>query len=121
MAKKLWGSRFSKSTNALTDKFTSSISYDKRLAKYDIIGSIAHARMLGKSGIIRPSEAKSIVKGLNAMLKDINNGKFKFDLQAEDIHSNIAEVLKKKIGAPADKLHTARSRNDQIVLDVKMY
>ena len=121
MAKKLWGSRFSKSTNALTDKFTSSISYDKRLAKYDIIGSIAHARMLGKSGIIRPTEAKSIVKGLNAMLKDINNGKFKFDLQAEDIHSNIAEVLKKKIGAPADKLHTARSRNDQIVLDVKMY
>ena len=121
MAKKLWGTRFSKSTSALTDKFTSSISYDKRLAKYDILGSIAHAKMLGKKGIIKPSDAKSIVRGLNSMLKDVENDKFKFDMQAEDIHSNIADILKKKIGAPADKLHTARSRNDQIVLDVKMY
>jgi argininosuccinate lyase len=121
MTKKLWGTRFSKSTSALTNKFTSSISYDKRLAKYDILGSIAHAKMLGKSGIIKPADARSIIKGLNSMLKDIENKKFKFDMQAEDIHSNIADVLKKKIGAPADKLHTARSRNDQIVLDVKMY
>ncbi len=121
MAKKLWGTRFTKGSSALTDKFTSSISYDKRLAKYDILGSIAHAKMLGKSGIIKLSDAKSIIRGLNSILRDIENNKFKYDMQAEDIHSNIAEALKKKIGSPADKLHTARSRNDQIVLDVKMY
>lgn len=121
MAKKLWGSRFVKKTNALTDKFTSSIAYDKKLAKYDVLGSIAHARMLGKSKIIASSEAKLIIKGLNAILKKINSGKFHFDLQAEDIHTNIDNALRKKIGSAADKLHTARSRNDQIVLDVKMY
>ena len=121
MAKKLWGSRFAKKTNALTDKFTSSIAYDKKLAKYDVLGSIAHARMLGESKIIASSEAKLIIKGLNAILKEINSGKFHFDLQAEDIHTNIDNALRKKIGSAADKLHTARSRNDQIVLDVKMY
>jgi len=121
MAKKLWGSRFTKKTNILTNKFTSSISFDKRLAKYDVLGSIAHARMLGKSRIISAAEAKLIIKGLNAILKEINSGKFCFDYQAEDIHTNIDNALRKKIGAAADKLHTARSRNDQIVLDVKMY
>jgi len=121
MAKKLWGSRFAEKTNALTDKFTSSIAYDKKLAKYDVLGSIAHARMLGESKIIASSEAKLIIKGLNAILKEINSGKFRFDYQAEDIHTNIDNALRKKIGSAADKLHTARSRNDQIVLDVKMY
>jgi len=121
MSKKLWGSRFPKKTNLLTDRFTSSIAFDKRLAKYDILGSIAHAKMLGKQKIIASHEANAIVKGLNSILKDIQSGKFKFDPQAEDIHSNIQDLLAKKIGVVAHKLHTARSRNDQIALDVKMY
>ena len=121
MPKKLWGSRFPKKTNLLTDKFTSSIAFDKRLAKYDVLGSIAHAKMLGKQKIIPSKDSAQIVKGLNSILKDLESGKFKFDLGAEDIHSNVQDVLVKKIGAPAHKLHTARSRNDQIALDVKMY
>ena len=121
MSKKLWGSRFSKITHALTDKFTSSIAFDQRLAKYDILGSIAHARMLGKQKIIPPKDAQAIVQGLTMILKDVQNNKFKFDSSAEDIHSNIQELLAKKIKAPAEKLHTARSRNDQIALDIRMY
>jgi argininosuccinate lyase len=121
MSKKLWGSRFPKKTSALADRFTSSISYDKRLVKYDILGSIAHARMLGKQKIISKQDARLIVKGLNAILKDVKNHKFKFDPKAEDIHSNIQDALLKKIGKAAYKLHTARSRNDQIALDIKMY
>ena len=121
MPKKLWGSRFSKKTSALTDKFTSSISFDKRLAEYDILGSIAHAKMLGRQKIIPLSDSKLIVKGLKAIFADLKKGNFKFDLNAEDIHSNIQSLLFKKIGKPALKLHTARSRNDQIALDIKMY
>ncbi len=121
MAKKLWGTRFARKTSELTNKFTSSISFDKRLAKYDILGSIAHAKMLGKKGIIPARDAKLIVKGLGLILKDLESGKFKFDFEAEDIHSNIQESLVKKIGPAADKLHSARSRNDQIALDIKMY
>ncbi|MDD4900326.1 MAG: argininosuccinate lyase [Candidatus Omnitrophica bacterium] len=121
MSKKLWGTRFPKKTCTLTDKFTSSIAFDKRLAKYDILGSIAHARMLGKQRIIPSKEANAIVQGLNAILKDLEKGKFKFDLAAEDVHSNIQDLLVKKIGAAAFKLHTARSRNDQIALDIRMY
>ncbi len=121
MAKKLWGTRFSKITHALTDKFTSSIAFDQRLAKYDILGSIAHAKMLGKQKIIPQKDAQAIVKGLNLILKDVQSGKFKFDVGAEDIHSNIQELLVKKIKEPAYKLHTARSRNDQVALDIRMY
>ncbi len=118
---KLWGTRFSKKTSALTDRFTSSISFDKRLAKCDIIGSIAHANMLGKKKIIPLKEAKLIVKGLKSILKDVESNKFKFDLTSEDVHSNIQDVLVKKIGKAGHKLHTARSRNDQIALDIRMY
>ncbi len=121
MAKRLWGSRFPKRTTALTNRFTSSISFDKRLAKFDILGSIAHAKMLGRQRIIPLKDASLIVKGLNSILKDVVNGKFKFDLDAEDIHSNIQDVLTKRIGPAAHKLHTARSRNDQIALDIRMY
>jgi len=121
MAKKLWGTRFAKKTHALTDKFTSSIAFDKRLAKYDILGSIVHARMLGRQKIISQKESRQIVRGLSSILKDVVGGKFKFDPAAEDIHSNIQELLVRKIGAPAHKLHTARSRNDQIALDIRMY
>ncbi|MDD5108837.1 MAG: argininosuccinate lyase [Candidatus Omnitrophica bacterium] len=121
MSKKLWGTRFGKKTNILTDKFTSSIAFDKRLAKYDILGSIAHAKMLGKQKIIPLKDSQQIVRGLNVLLKDVISGKFKFDPDAEDIHSNIQELLVKKVGDSAHKLHTARSRNDQIALDIKMY
>ncbi len=121
MAKKMWGTRFPKKTSALADRFTSSISFDNRLAKYDILGSIAHTKMLGKQKIIPAKDTMLIVKGLNCILKEIKKGKFKFDPKAEDIHSNIQDMLLKKIGKVAYKLHTARSRNDQIVLDVKMY
>ncbi|MDD2680081.1 MAG: argininosuccinate lyase [Candidatus Omnitrophica bacterium] len=121
MAKKLWGTRFGKKTSSLTDKFTSSIAFDKRLALYDVLGSIAHAKMLGKQGIVPKPDAALMVKGLNVIMRDLKSGKFKFDLSAEDIHSNIQEALFKKIGQAAFKLHTARSRNDQIALDVKMY
>lgn len=123
MAKKLWGTRFTKGTSALADKFTSSISYDKKLAKYDVLGSIAHAKMLGRSKIIPAGDAIKIVKGLKAILREINlkQDKFKFDESTEDIHTNITNILRKKIGPAADKLHTARSRNDQIALDVRMY
>lgn len=108
-------------TSILTDRFTSSISFDKRLAKYDVLGSIAHARMLGRQKIIPSKDAAMIVKGLNAILADLKKGKFKVDPGAEDIHSNIQDALFKKIGQPAHRLHTGRSRNDQIALDIKMY
>ncbi len=118
---KLWGARFDGKTSKLADKFTFSISYDHRLAKYDVIGSIAHAQMLSKQGIIPKADAQKIVAGLTKILAEIEAGKFKYDPKAEDIHSDIQTRLKKLIGAPADKLHTARSRNDQVVLDVKLY
>ncbi|MDD5246714.1 MAG: argininosuccinate lyase [Candidatus Omnitrophica bacterium] len=121
MVKKLWGTRFPKKTGVLTDKFTSSIAYDQRLAKYDILGSIAHARMLGKEKIIPAKDARKIIQGLSTILDDLKKGKFKYNPAAEDIHSNIQELLVKKIGSAADKLHTARSRNDQIALDIRMY
>jgi len=121
MSKKLWGTRFAKKTHVLTDKFTSSIVFDQRLAKFDILGSMAHVKMLGKQKIIPQKESQQIIKGLSSILKDVVSGKFKFDPSAEDIHSNIQELLTKKIGEAAEKLHTARSRNDQIALDIRMY
>lgn len=121
MAKKLWGTRFKKETSYLADRFTSSISYDWRLAKYECLGSIAHAKMLGKQKIIPQSDCRKIVKGLNSILKDIEGNKFTYDPAAEDIHTNIQHLLRQRIGSPADRLHTARSRNDLVVLNMKMY
>jgi argininosuccinate lyase len=118
---KLWGGRFDKKSDWLADLFTFSISYDHRLAKYDVKGSIAHAQMLGKQRIISKSDASKIVVGLKKILNQIEAGKFKYDPKAEDIHTDIQNRLKALIGKPADKLHTARSRNDQIVLDMKLY
>lgn len=118
---KLWGSRFKAGTSKVADKFTFSINYDYRLVKCDILGSIAHARMLGKCGIVPVKDSAAIVGGLQKILKKIDEGKWMFDPSEEDIHSNVQSELKKLIGAPADRLHTARSRNDQVVLDVKMY
>ena len=118
---KLWGGRFSKETSKLVDEFNASISFDQRLWEHDIEGSKAHARMLGKCGIIPTADAKTIVSGLDAIAKDIQSGKMAFDVSAEDIHMNIEKMLHERIGEVAGKLHTARSRNDQIALDVRMY
>ncbi|HBG61878.1 MAG TPA: argininosuccinate lyase [Candidatus Omnitrophica bacterium] len=118
---KFWGSRFEKGTDKLADEFSFSLEYDKRLAIYDVIGSIAHATMLGKCKIISRIDSSKIVSGLKKIALQLEKGAFKFDMQEEDIHSNIQSALKKMIGPAADKLHTARSRNDLIVLDMKLY
>lgn len=118
---KLWGGRFAQKSDSLADEFSFSISYDYRLAKYDCLASIAHAKMLGKCKIISQTDSKKLVSGLKKILKQVQTGTFKFDPKEEDVHSNIQTALKKLIGAPADKLHTARSRNDLIVADMKMF
>lgn len=121
MMAKLWGGRFSKETSKLVDQFNASIGFDQRLWEYDIEGSIAHARMLGKCGIISEADAEAIVSGLKAIADDIRAGKVEFDISAEDIHMNVEKLLHERIGEVAGKLHTARSRNDQIALDLRMY
>jgi len=118
---KLWGARFDGGTDSLADDFSFSLHYDYKLALYDVFGSIAHAQMLGKCGIIPKTDAKKIVDGLKKIGKKIENGSFEFDFNEEDVHSNIQSALKKRIGLAADKLHTARSRNDLIVLDMRLY
>jgi len=118
---KLWGGRFKKGTDSLTDDFNSSISFDCRLYKYDIQGSIAHAEMLGQCSIISKEESSKIVDGLIGIMKDIENGSVTFDIESEDIHMNIEKLLTDRIGVIGKKLHTARSRNDQVALDFKMY
>lgn len=121
MAKKMWGGRFNKGMDKSVLAFTSSIDVDKELATHDCQGSIAHAKMLGKTGIISAKESNAIVKGLKSILKSLEKGTFRIDRGFEDIHSNIQHALHKKIGKAADKLHTARSRNDQVVNDTRMY
>jgi len=121
MKKKLWGGRFSKTTDPLVERYTSSIRTDHRLARYDVQGSIAHAAMLGRCRIIKPSESRAIVRGLTRILRAIDAGRWKVDPKAEDIHSQIQQWLERLIGPAARKLHTARSRNDQVALDLRLY
>jgi argininosuccinate lyase len=121
MAEKLWGGRFKKEINKAADKFLSSLEYDKKLAEYDCQAAISHSKMLAKAGLITSGEKKSLIKGLSAMLSDIRDGKFKFDKAYEDVHTGIQQTLKKKIGAKADKLHIARSRNDLIATETRMF
>ncbi|NLX77519.1 MAG: argininosuccinate lyase [Clostridiaceae bacterium] len=118
---KLWGGRFSKNTDQLTDDFNSSIRFDSRLYRHDIKGSIAHAKMLGRCGIITPEESDLICRTLEEILSDIENGHIEFDIEAEDIHMNIEKILISRIGDTGKKLHTGRSRNDQVALDIRMY
>ncbi len=113
--------RFKKDMAESVQKYTESISYDRRLYKYDIAGSIAHAKMLAKQGIITAKDAQLICKGLASIQSEIENGKFVFKAEHEDIHMNIEARLIEKIGDVGRKLHTARSRNDQVALDVRMY
>ncbi len=118
---KLWGGRFEKSTNKIVDDFNSSISFDKRLYKQDILGSIAHAKMLGKQGIIRKDISDKIIVALTEIAKEIEEGTVDFSVENEDIHMNIEALLIAKIGEDGKRLHTARSRNDQVALDMKLY
>ena len=119
--KKPWSGRFQKATAENVEKFTSSIHYDQRLYPYDIEGSIAHATMLAGQNIISKNEAAKIVSALKNILKDIEKGKFKFNTADEDIHMAVEKELIKRIGETGGKLHSARSRNDQIVLDVRLF
>jgi argininosuccinate lyase len=118
---KPWGGRFTEVTNGLVEEFTASVPYDWRLYPYDIAGSIAHATMLARTGIITKTESRRIIKGLQDILREIVAGAFEFSIGLEDIHMNIEDRLIRKIGPVGGKLHTARSRNDQVALDIRMY
>ena len=121
MSKKPWDGRFAEKTDRIVESFTSSIAFDRRLYLYDIEGSIAHCRMLAKQSIITDEDASQIVEGLGRIARDIEHGNFELDESLEDIHMNIEARLIAEVGRVAQKLHTARSRNDQVVLDVRMY
>ena len=118
---KLWAGRFQKETDTLVNDFNSSISCDARLYREDIQGSMAHAAMLGRQGIIEPDEAEKIIKTLGEILADIEAGKVAFSVDNEDIHMNIETLLTQRIGATGKRLHTARSRNDQVAVDIRLY
>ena len=118
---KLWGGRFQKATDKKVDDFNSSIRFDKRMYKQDIRGSIAHASMLSRQGIIPKEDSEKIVAELKNILNDIENGKVEFLIDAEDIHMNIEKILTDRIGEAGKRLHTGRSRNDQVALDIRMY
>ena len=118
---KLWGGRFDAPTDALVEAFTASIDFDKRLYREDIAGSVAHARMLGAQGIIPAADAEAIIAGLDAIRVEIEAGRFDFRADREDIHLNIEAALSERIGAAAGWLHTARSRNDQVATDLRLF
>ncbi len=121
MTKKLWGGRFSKQTNSLVEEFTKSIHFDFKLAKDDVIGSIVHVGILQKAGYLTGDEALKLKEALYKIYRDIEEGKFEFDKSAEDIHTNIQNLLQEKVGNLVLKLQTARSRNDQVVFATKVY
>src|SRR6056297_506167 len=121
MSQKLWAGRFTQPTDKFVEEFTASIGFEQRLAEYDIRGSKAHAEMLGRQQIISVADADQIRTGLDAILQEIETGEFAFSVSLEDIHMNIEARLIEKIGPVGGKLHTARSRNDQVALDVRLY
>jgi argininosuccinate lyase len=118
---KLWGGRFTQPTDKFVEEFTASIDFDQRLYHQDIRGSIAHARMLGKQGIIPLADVEKIVHGLQGILEQIEAGRFDFSVALEDIHMNIEARLSERIGEAGKRLHTGRSRNDQVALDIRLY
>jgi len=118
---KLWAGRFSKDTDNRVNSFNSSLSFDSRMYKNDIEGSVAHAKMLGATGIISGEDVEKIIEGLTGILADIESGKLTFDNDAEDIHMFIESELTARIGDAGKRLHTARSRNDQVALDIRLY
>ncbi|MGD8418751.1 MAG: lyase family protein, partial [Pseudomonadales bacterium] len=118
---KPWGGRFTEATDAFVETFTASVEFDKRLYRYDIEGSIAHANMLGAAGIISGEERDSIVAGLTQIHKEIENGDFTWRVSLEDVHMNVESRLVALIGDTGKKLHTGRSRNDQVATDIRLY
>ncbi|HMA80646.1 MAG TPA: argininosuccinate lyase, partial [Candidatus Binatia bacterium] len=118
---KLWGGRFTSGTAASVEVFTASIDIDARLYRHDILGSIAHAKMLAKQRIISAADGRKIVRGLRAVEREISSGRFVFSPTDEDIHMNIERRLSELVGPAGGRLHTARSRNDQVVLDMRLY
>ncbi len=120
-SEKLWGGRFTESTDAFVQAFTASVGFDHRLYRYDIAGSIAHARMLAHAGIISEAECTKIVEGLEAIRLDIEQGNFAWSVALEDVHMNIEARLIDRIGETGKKLHTGRSRNDQVATDLRLY
>ena len=121
MTKKIWGGRFTQETDNDAENFTSSIKIDKNLYNFDILGSIAHVEMLSKQKVISPSDKNKIIVGLKKILKEIESDNFIFSHQLEDIHMNIENSLINKIGTAGKKVHTARSRNDQVATDIKLF
>jgi argininosuccinate lyase len=121
MSNRMWGGRFSSGPDAIMEEINASIGFDHRLYRQDIAGSIAHARMLAETGILSAQDRDAIVKGLEAVQAEIEQGKFTFSRALEDIHMNVESRLKELIGEPAGRLHTARSRNDQIATDFRLY
>ena len=117
----LWAGRFSKEIDAGVNAFNSSIAFDARMYRHDIQGSIAHATMLGDCGIISKEDSKTIIEGLTAILADLDSGKLEFDPNAEDIHMFVEAELTKRYGDVGKRLHTSRSRNDQVALDLRLY
>ncbi|NCC94551.1 MAG: argininosuccinate lyase, partial [Opitutae bacterium] len=121
MSQPLWGGRFTQPTDQFVQEFTASITFDQRLYRYDIQGSMAHCRMLARQGILTTAEADQILAGLTDLLTDIEAGRFDFSVALEDIHMNIEARLIERIGPVGGKLHTARSRNDQVAVDIRLY
>jgi len=120
-AVKPWGGRFSEATDSFVERFTASVQFDQRLYHHDIEGSIAHATMLAKVGVLTEDEKQQIIDGLNAIRKDIEAGGFNWSITLEDVHMNIEAELTKRIGITGKKLHTGRSRNDQVATDIRLY
>ena len=118
---KPWGGRFQGGTDARVEAFTESVSFDYRLAPYDVLASIAHAEMLGAQGIIAKADARKIVTGLKAILKEVEAGKFEFRAELEDVHMNVEAALTERIGPAGGRLHTARSRNDQVATSLRLW
>ena len=118
---KLWGGRFRKETDSLVNDFNSSIQFDCRMYREDIQGSLAHAKMLAEQGIISQEDLKQIRQGLESILADVEAGKIEFTAENEDIHMNVEALLTERIGAAGKRLHTARSRNDQVAVDLRLY
>ena len=120
-AAKLWGGRFAEGTDALVEAFSESVSFDQRLWRQDIAGSTAHARMLGKVGVLKADDVEAIVNGLASIRAEIEAGRFAWQVALEDVHMNIESRLTAMIGDAGKRLHTARSRNDQVATDIRLY
>ena len=120
-AKRMWGGRFSESTDALVEQFNASVSFDKRLALQDIQGSIAHATMLGETGILSTDESVQLIQGLEGLRNDVEAGTFEWRTELEDVHMNLEAALTERVGPVGGKLHTARSRNDQVATDFRLW